>query len=126
MMNLKGHIVKDGKVVYSEQLKQNLHFVVIAMYEPKYQREHYQSSSQMLIQAVITNGNKTKWSNGVDSFQLAQETQEKPFKPIETITTKQGFKAWQQDYNYRGVYRDVVWIIEVPKHELLAYAQSDI
>lgn len=125
--NLKGHLVKDGKVVYSEQLEPGLHFMVILMYEPFYEGKNtanHRNSSQLICEAVMSTGVKQAWGNGVISIEEAatmQQADEKgKFPPLrEELRTKDGFRVWQQDYQYSEKSRKVAWLVEVPKNELL-------
>lgn len=143
--NLKGHIIKDGKVVYSEQIENGLHFAVVLMYEPFYNGKNtanHQNSSQLMCEAVMTTGNKHTWGNGVMSLDNASviekiEVNEK-WKPLrEELKTKDGFKVWQKDYQYNEYEeekdgkkvkvktRRIIWLVEVPKLDLLRYCKID-
>lgn len=69
--NLKGTVVKDGKIVYSEKLKDKLFFLVIMMYEPIYEGsngKYWQHSSQIHVQSVISTGERVEYKNGVISM----------------------------------------------------------
>lgn len=143
--NLKGHIVKDGKVVYSEQIENGLHFAVVLMYEPFYEGKntsHHQNSSQLMCEALITTGNKHTFGNGVGSLEEACVVEKADdagrFKSLrEDIKTKDGFRVWQKDYAYneheeekgggktKVKTRSVIWLVEVPKLELLRYCKID-
>ena len=143
--NLKGHIVKDGKVVYSEQIENGLHFAVVLMYEPSYDGKNtanHQNSSQLICEATMTTGNKHTCGNGVMSFDEASviekiEVTEK-WKPLrEELKTKDGFRVWQKDYQYNEYEekrdgkkvkvktRRLSWLVEVPKLDLLRYCKID-
>lgn len=143
--NLKGHIVKDGKVVYSEQIENGLHFAVVLMYEPFYDGKNssnHQNSSQLMCEAIMTTGNKHTWGNGVMSLDEASviekiEATEK-WKPLrDELKTKDGFRVWQKDYQYNEYEeqkdgkkvkvktRRVSWLVEVPKLDLLRYCKID-
>lgn len=131
--NLKGHIIKDGKVVYSEQLENNLHFAVVLMYEPFYDgknNDNHQNSSQLICQAVITTGKKHTWGNGVTSIEEAVERQRQDNNgkwPTlqKDLKTKDGHRVWQKDYQYHEKTRMVIWLVEVPKLDLLKYCKID-
>ena len=137
--NLKGHIVKDGKVIYSEQLENGLHFVVILMYEPFYEGKNannYQMSSRLICEALITTGNKHTYSNGTISLEEASTLEKikenEKWKSLCTdLSTKDGFRVYQKDYQYNDYEKEeegkkiklktrrVTWLVEVPKLELL-------
>lgn len=142
--NLKGHIVKDGKVVYYELIESGLHFAVVLMYEPFYDGKNsnnHQNSSQLICEAIMTTGNKHTWGNGVMSLDEASvfekiEATEK-WKPLRELKTKDGFRVWQKDYQYNEYEeekdgkkvkvktRRVSWLVEVPKLDLLRYCKID-
>ena len=131
--NLAGHVVSNGKVVYSEQLRPHLHFVVVKMYEPKYEKEHLGSSSKLCIEASITTGEEHTYSNGVRSLfdaKYKEKVEEsEAFKDLEQIATSQGFRVWQHGYSYqvfqesgkRMKSRTVTWLVEVPENELMKF-----
>lgn len=106
--NLNGRIVRDGKVVYSEQVENGLYFAVILMYEPFYEgknTDNYQNSSQLTCKAIMTNGNRHTWGNGVVSLDDASVFEKSDsngkFKPLrEELRTKDGFRVWQKDYQH--------------------------
>jgi len=143
--NLKGHIIKDGKVVYSEQIENGLHFSVVLMYEPFYDGKNaanHQNSSQLMCEATMTTGNKHTWGNGVMSLDEASIIEKADdngkFKLLrEELKTKDGFKVWQKDYQYNEYEeekdgkkvkvktRRVSWLVEVPKLDLLRYCKID-
>jgi hypothetical protein len=143
--NLKGHIIKDGKVVYSEQIENGLHFAIVLMYEPFYSGKNtanHQNSSQLMCEATMTNGNKHTWGNGVMSLDEASMTEiaddNGKFKPLrDELKTKDGFRVWQKDYSYNEYEeeregkkvkvktRRVSWLVEVPKQNLLRYCKID-
>lgn len=140
--NLKGHIVKDGKIVYSEQIENNLHFAVVLKYEPFYDSNHHQNSSKLCCEAVITNGNKHTYGNGVISLDEASEIQTvkgtEKFNPLrEELKTQDGFRVWQKDYQYHEDEQEIdgkkmkiktrklIWLVEVPKIDLLRYCKID-
>jgi len=142
--NLKGTPVKDGKVVYSEQLETSLHFAVILMYEPFYEGKNianHQHSTQLYCEALITTGSKHTWGNGINSldeadwFEKVKSTDQ--FKPLrEELKTIDGFKVWQIAYKFdeheekekdengkeikvKYKTRRVKWLVEVPKMSML-------
>jgi len=106
--NLKGTPVKDGKVVYSEQLETSLHFAVILMYEPFYEGKNtanHQHSTQLYCEAVITTGSKHTWGNGIHSLDEADWFEKvrdnEKFKPLKSdLKTKDGFRVWQVEYSF--------------------------
>lgn len=144
--NLKGTPVKDGKVIYSEQLETSLHFAVILMYEPFYEGKNtanHQHSTQLFCEAVMTTGAKHTWGNSIvsleeaDWFEKVKATEQ--FKPLrEELKTNDGFKVWQVAY-YFGEHeekekdekgndvkvkyktRRVKWLVEVPKIAMLKF-----
>jgi len=143
--NLKGHIIKDGKVVYSEQVDTGLHFAVVLMYEPFYggsNQANHQNSSQLTCDAIMTTGNKHTWGNGVMSLDDARVIQKADnngnFEPLKKeLKTIDGFRVWQKDYAYNELEyeekgkkikvktRSVIWLVEVPKMDLLRYCKMD-
>ncbi len=138
---LKGHIIKDGKIVYSEQIDKGLHFAVVLMYEPFYDgknKTNHQNSSQLICESIITTGNKHTYGNGVigldEAIIIEQSDDNGKFKPLrEDLKTISGHRVWQQDYCYNEYEeekngkkfkvktRQVIWLVEVPKNELLKY-----
>lgn len=138
--NLKGTVIKDGRIVYYEKLEKGLYFYVTLKYEPFYDgknTQYHQDSSQIMIEATISNGERFNYSNGVTCISEAKYTEisdEKgKFKDLEELTTKDGFRVWQQDYNFGETYvldkprktRTVMWLVEVPKEDLLKYCIKD-
>jgi len=132
--NLKGHIVKDGKVVYSEELEPHIIFAVIQLYEPKYEKHNYSNCSRLLLKTIITTGEKYIFSNGVESLIDAERIEEinedENFETLREIKTLQGFKVWESSFgenNYLNTKkikkksRKVKWIVEVPKNELVKF-----
>lgn len=140
--NLKGHIVKDGKVVYSEQIENGLHFSVVLMYKPFYDGKNHQNSSELMCEAIMTTGNKHTWGNGVISLDEASIIEKADdngkFKQLrEELKTKDGFRVWQKDYSHseheeekdgkkvKVKTRRVGWLVEVPKLDLLRFCKID-
>lgn len=143
--NLQGTIIKDGKVVYSEKLQDELYFAVILMYEPFYAGKNTagnQESSKLMCQAVITNGKKHTWSNGITSLEEAMVVEiiegDNVFAALKNeLKTKDGFRVWQKDYGYlereyiiqekkiKLKMRKVKWLVEVPKINLLEYCKMN-
>lgn len=133
--NLKGHIVNDGEVVYSEELKPNLHFVVVQMYEPKYIKPNYGDSSKLWLEASITTGETHNWSNGVKSLIESKEIEKikegDSFRELRTLKTSQGFSVFEHAYGESYFEKDgvkmksrrVKWLVEVPKQELAKFFQ---
>jgi len=141
--NLKGSIVKDGKVIYSEKLENGFHFAIVLMYEPFYKgknQANHQNSSQLYCEATITNGKRTEWSNGVVSIGDAEVCEvtlkSNKFEDIsKDIKTKDGFRVWQKDYNYsefvinvkgkpvKMKFRRLKWLVEVPKNDMFKYCK---
>jgi len=124
--NLKGHIVRDGKVVYSEELEPKLQFAVIEMYEPFYEKGNYSSSSKLWLEACITTGEKHTWSNGVQSLDETQEQEivllTENFRELRHLKTSQGFRVWEsvmaEGKTEKTKYRTIKWCVEVPKEAL--------
>jgi len=135
--SLKGHIAKDGGDVYTERLDNGLLFIITCTYAPYYagsNSANHQSSSQLICEAIITNGIRHTWGNGIISHIAAVETEiadEKGnFKPLAPeLKTKEGFRVWQKDYQYSSYEekgktiktRNLIWLVEVPKKELLNF-----
>lgn len=120
--NLKGHIVKDGKVIYEEVLDNGLLFIIIEIYEPSYTKENYANSSNLWLEAVITDGNKHTWSNGIISLNDIEEQESRDgngnFRTLNQLKTKDGFKVWEHEHAITSISRRIKWIIEVPKEFL--------
>lgn len=140
--NLKGTVVKDGKVVYSEQIENGLYFAVILMYEPFSDGKNTLNSSQLMCEAVMTTGNKHTWGNGVMSLDKASIIEKADdngfFKPLrDELKTKDGFRVWQRDCQHNEYeeeidgkkvkvkIRRITWLVEVPKLDLLRYCKMD-
>lgn len=138
--NLKGHIVKDGKVIYYEKLQNDLNFCVILKYEPFYDGKnsnYHQNSSQLTVETLISTGERQTYSNGVSGITEAKfiETADEKgkFEPLQELTTKDGFRVWAQEYNFGEITiegktrktRVVIWLVEVPKLELLKFCKID-
>jgi hypothetical protein len=137
--NLKGHIVKDGTIVYSEQIENSLHFAVVLMYEPFYDKEYCKNSSRISCEAIMTTGGKHTYSNNVQSLDDAIIFQKikvnESWEPLKELTTKDGFKVWQKDSQYQDCEelengkkvkfkkRVLTWLVEVPKLNLLSYCK---
>lgn len=139
--SLKGKIVKDGRIVYSEKLENGLYLNVIIKYTPFYDGKncnYYQSSSELTIETLISNNNYQNYSNGAISLNDVIEyqiTDEKGnFSKLEKeFKTKDGYRVWQKDYNYqestmevdgnkiKTKTRNVVWLVEIPKLDLIKY-----
>jgi hypothetical protein len=137
--NLKGHIPKESKILYSEKLKNGLYFYVVFLYSPEYKSQYFVKSSELEINAFITTGKKSLSSNGViiyeraTTFQTIDENNSFP-KLEEEFKTNQGFRVWQEDYNYHESFfttedkktirkksRTLTWSVNVPKLELVNY-----
>lgn len=132
--SLNGCAIKDGSVIYSEQLAPNLYFTIILRYEPFYDGRNsanHQNSSFLQCEAIISNGVKHTYSNGIIGIEEAVEIQctvnkgEWP-ELLPDLKTKDGFRVWQKDYHYHEVPSDlykrkVIWLVEVPKLSLLKY-----
>lgn len=141
--NLKGHIVKEGKIVYSEKLEDDLYFTVIMKYEPFFDEIHHKNSSQLVCEACVTTGNIKSYSNGVKALEPATVVEkirvDEKFKQLrKEFKTKDGFRVWQKDYMYddyeeelesgekiKVKARKVIWIVEVPKLSLLKFCQDE-
>lgn len=132
--NMKGHIIKDGKIIYQEQIESGLYLIVILMYEPFHAA--HRNSSQLICEAFISNGNKHVWGNGVISMEdaiIIEESDNGKFSQLREVKTKEGHKVWQQDYQYDEFEREkdgkkvivktrkLQWLVEIPKLALLKY-----
>jgi hypothetical protein len=133
--NIKGLVIKDGKVVYSEKLENGLYFCVILMYNLSDIRNNLVRSSELDCTCIISNGEKINYSNGVIGLNQALEIEHivnGEFKDLGVIYTKDKYKVYQVDYDYRDKehrqvlknsnsveYRSVGWIVEIPKKDLL-------
>lgn len=132
--NLKGHLVKDGKVIYSEQIESGLWFNVVLMYEPFYSNDKTCSSSKILCEAVMSTGNKHTWGNGVTSLDdaaiIEYADENGKFKPLrESLKTKDGYRIWQKDVQQSDHQelksRRVIWLVDVPKIDLIRYCKIE-
>lgn len=137
--NLKGHLVTDGTIVYSEQIEKGLHFAVVLMYEAFYDKEYCKNSSRIACEAIMTNGTKYTYSNKIQSIEDAVVFQKiranENWGPLRELTTKDGFKVWQKDSQYQDCEelengkkvkfkkRVLTWLVEVPKLNLLNYCK---
>lgn len=131
--NLQGHKVKDGKVVYSEEIEPKIVFAVIEMYEPNYVKENYGGSSKLWLESCITTGREHTWSNGISSLEEVQEYEKVPainnFRELKKLKTLQGFEVWEHAYGIKNFEdnginmksRFIKWIVEVPKKELAQF-----
>jgi hypothetical protein len=125
--NLKGHIVKDGNIVYDEILPNKLHFSVVLQSMEKEIGQDWASSAQICIYGCINDGTIHEWSNGVKSLNGESyiETVElnETFKELQETITKDNFKVYQVSLSERVVnnkkQRTVKWIVEAPKDKLL-------
>lgn len=139
--NLKGHIVKDGRVIYSEQIKDRLYLKVILKYEPFYDgknKMNHQNSSQIMIETVVTDGSTHNWSNGVHSFIEKIDYEEvkkgKIFRELTSFKTKSGITIKEIAYRFgekedeKGVKyntRYVVTIAIIEKSDLIKMCSGD-
>lgn len=131
--NFKGHIVGDGKVVYSEKLTENIFFIVSLKYEPKFSNGYCNESSALTCEAFISNGSKHQYGNGTISFEDSKYVEEieltAMFKELNCLYTKAGYKCEEkphtiENFEYNGVKmkrRTVKWTVIVPKEELLKF-----
>jgi hypothetical protein len=129
--NLKGHIVRDGSIVYQEELRPNLYFAVAQMYEPIYDKDNYGSSSKLWLEATITTGQTHTWSNGVNSLIEAEHFEEatENFNNLEKLKTSHGFEVWQHAYDHRSYTKDgktiksrkVKWLVKLSKDQLAKF-----
>lgn len=138
---LKGHFIKDYSVVYKEKLTNGLWFYVICRYDEGWDsKDFYKSSSEIYIDAIITDGSLTTYGNNVVSYREIDEHEDilrdNKFKEIEPeITTKHGYRVWQQEFNKKEYSREVSknkfekrkhrnlkWLVSVPKNDLLKFA----
>jgi hypothetical protein len=102
--NIKGLVIKDGKVVYSEKLENGLYFCVILMYNLSDIRNNLVRSSELDCTCIISNGEKINYSNGVIGLNQALEIEHivnGEFKDLGVIYTKDKYKVYQVDYDYR-------------------------
>lgn len=135
--NMRGHLVKDGRVVYLEKIEHNLFFVVVVMYESMYEKNMYNSSC-LMIEAMMVTGEKTTFGNGVVSYEIASISEriyptEKWQQMRPELKSKDGFIIKQKDYNYNEwdelngdkkvnvKQRSVSWFIDVPKEDLIKF-----
>lgn len=124
--NLKGKIVKDGKIIYDELLNNGLHFLIILMYDKGYAGENFADSSCMLISTTISNGTFHTWTNGVVSANDVSTQEEKngDWRELKKETTKDGLIAkevvYRQFIHQGKEFRTVKWVIEVPKAYLIS------
>ena len=124
-----GHIVSDGTVIYSEILETKIIFSVICQYYPSY--KSVGSSSHLTLHACITNGQKYRYSDGVESLEPAEEWEgvekKNDQRSLKKITSKNGFVAEEvitreyYDEQSKLFRRRITWIIEVPKNELVKF-----
>lgn len=129
--NFRGTIVREGRVIYSEEIEPNLSFCIIQMYRPFSDKEGTPHSSGIYIEACITTGEVYNWSNGVKSLEPAEEWEKKikkeDFRSLHDSKTKDGFKMCEvvsreyfdkEDQTYN---RRITWIVEVPKEALIKF-----
>lgn len=126
--NLRGRIISDGKVVYSEELKKGIVLAIIQKFDS--------NESILTIEATITSGLKHTWGNGVVSLIEAQEIEQvqvdQNFRDLTTLTTIHGFKVKEYEYNKiefnRGdtkiKERNIRWLIEIPKEDLIKFFEK--
>lgn len=120
--NCHGHIINDGSILYEEYLEDGVIFVVIQKYEKSYVKENFGDSSHFCLEAIIYNGNKHTYSNGVISLTNNDRQEFEPFPKLREIKTKDGFRVFEHAYFHHEVdnkkCRRVIWLIEVPKEDL--------
>jgi len=128
--NLKGSLVKDFKVVYSEKLKNNLYVKVIMKYMPFYDgknRSNYQCSSQIEIESVVTSGGTYEYSNGTHAIEPKETIErigkDESFRKLESFVADSGIKIRETAYAYSSgddyKSRRVIWLAEINKDDLL-------
>ena len=105
--NLRGHLVKDGRVVYSEKIKDGLYVKVILKYEPFYDgknKMNHQNGSQIMIETVITDGSTHNWGNGVHSFNEKIDYEEvkkgESFRKLKSFDTESGITIKESAYRF--------------------------
>jgi hypothetical protein len=132
--NLQGDVIKDGKVLYKEKIKDGMYVMVVCLYQGKYEGKNNwrHESSRMFIQAFVSNGDSHTHSNGVTSltdwYEHENVFNQKDFKLLEEpFTTEQGFIITQYSdgtHNYLKdneiVYtRTLKYTVEIPKEFLI-------
>lgn len=135
--NLKGHIVKDGSILYIEELEPNLYFAVIEKYEPKYEKDNYASSSQLQLETLVTTGEEINSSNGVrslnDAVEIEEIKEEEQYRTLRKLKTKQGFivrevsyaeNHYENENKQKTKHRYVKYIVEVPKNKLIKFINN--
>jgi len=102
---LAGGFVKDYSVVYKEKLHNGLWFFIIQRYSLRGDKNFYQSSSEIYIDAIITDGALNSWGNNVVSYREVEafedRLQSENFAEIDTkeYLTKEGQKYYNKIYN---------------------------
>ena len=131
---LRGKFIKDYSVKYREKIENGLWLYVILKYVPidtnKFNSIKF--SSEIEINAIITDGKQQSWSNNVISYNevttyedIKETDNFKDLSPI--LYTKNGYKVWQdlEEREYisenreKRKIRQTKWLIEIPKYELL-------
>ena len=135
---LKGQMIKDYQVKYKEKLPNGLWFYIILRYNSGYNsKEFYRSSSEIYIDAVITDGNLNTYGNNVLSYKEVEKHEDilksESFLALSVeIKTKDGYRVWQEEYNKKEYSQEIEnnksqkrksrttkWLVEVPKEDLL-------
>ncbi len=136
-------MIKDYQVKHKEKLSNGLWFYIILRYNLGYNsKEFYRSSSEIYIDAIITDGNINTYGNNVLSYREIEKYEDvlksESFLPLSAeLTTKDGFRVWQEEYakseytlefddkkSEKRKRRTTKWLVEVPKEDLLKFCIS--
>lgn len=142
---LKGQFIKDYKITHKEKLSNGLWFYVILRYNSNYNsKDFYRSSSEIYIDAIITDGILNSYGNNVVSYREIEKSEDikKPesfTSLLPEVVTKDGYKVWQEEYNKREYSmeledkkfekrkaRNTKWLITVPKEDLLKFCLNKL
>lgn len=125
--NLRGYIVKDGRVIYSEKVEDAVIFVVIEKYLPFIDEKNFVTSSVVWLEAAVTTGEEHRWTNGVLSLKENMRQEIAPFPELRTLVSKDGYRLWEHAHSHYPLNgtpsRRVMWLVEVPKEELIKFAK---
>lgn len=139
---LAGKIIKDYSIAYKEKLHNELWFYIVQRYSTKTDNKNYfRQSSEMYIDAIITDGSLISYSNNVVAYREVTTYEEilksENFKDIDTqiYYTKDGFKYYNEIYHEteysvekeknnktyleKRKSRKSIWVVEVDKENLL-------
>lgn len=122
--NLGGKVVKDGKVVYSEEIDQGVLFVVIMKFDPYSIFEQGGSSTLSIETAVIKEGARQNYSNGVIGLSDHWDDQQMDngkYPDLKRVELKMGAVAEQKvvPLSWKTEVRRVIWHVDVTKDQLL-------